>query len=615
MSDINWALANTERDPVAAGREGALSGYDLGQRGAVRSALQGLELGNPASVDSALSGLVHAGAFEQATALQNLNFSRMKLALGQQGLNAFSGLVRDQTPDQGAAQPAAQADSAQTQPQPQAQAQHAQETAQMAADALAQIKAAPPEFRHAAFAAARQQFINRGVPTEAIDSVGQHLGDANFSDESLDELTDHYQAHAANFGNAANGQPTTEIAPHPVSNWGLTLLNDPVRQQQILGLQMLGLNPESLFANARTVAGPALAGQTATAEIGPHVAEKGAEAAITANMTPIEVPEVGADGQPTGRTIKTTVAQFIRPRDQGGYGGQATGLSPKESAQQTAAGNAAGEAPARLTTVKINGADQQGTFEPGPHGSYIFHPVRVAGELGGGTAGGGAVGGADNLRPGQSLPPGEQQYREADASNFAHTVATQGTPENLNALHVKSALLLQAVRNAEAINPNAFSPAEKSVVDLLNSVGLDSSRANDLNYYSSLIPQVLKTTFTSFPRLEKEFELVQAATPSLKTPRDAAALTFATMAAVNAKNEAYARFVAGYQGPHSQDALNKAWQASPQARASIFADPAFDGLTIDGRPAVYVNPKPYRDGHVYGVFRPGTSFAQTFEVR
>lgn len=279
------------------------------------------------------------------------------------------------------------------------------------------------------------------------------------------------------------------------------------------------------------------------------------------------------------------------------------------AARAQAAGEHAGAAPYEVHEIPNGDGSTTSGILRVINGKTVFVPLQP----GPGAQAGAAAPGLPAPAFGRSQPTAEKAFSAEDATNFGKTVEQAG-PEQQMAVQSHIVTAQQAVHAAQSINPNAWTPQVKAVADTLNALGLDSKQANDLNYYASIIPQVTRASFSTFPRLEKEFQLVKAAIPGLTTPRDAASLTFATIAAVNERNLAFLKFTNDYQGAHSEAALNKAWQASPQGSASIFADPIFRGLTMDGKPAVYINPTPH-NGHTYGVFRPGTKDAQTFLVQ
>src|SRR6185312_5479553 len=286
-------------------------------------------------------------------------------------------------------------------------------------------------------------------------------------------------------------------------------------------------------------------------------------------------------------------------------------------ARAEAAGHGAGAAPYEVVEIpNSDGSVSKGVLHVDAQGNTYFLPIRAVGSPQGAP-------GQPAPSVGTSQTPGAKTFAEHDAAALMDTIQKEASPERQVALQGAIASAQQAVKSAMAINPNEWTPANLQIQKTLNAISasspikFDTSKANDLSYYQTLIPQITRGSFSTFPRLEKEFELVKDAIPSLKTPRDAAALTFATIAATNQRNLDFAMFATQYtaSGNTSEAGLNRAWQASALGQRSLFADPTFQGLQIDGKPATFINPKPAPNGHVYGVFRPGTPYAQTFLVQ
>lgn len=326
--------------------------------------------------------------------------------------------------------------------------------------------------------------------------------------------------------------------------------------------------------------------------------------------------EARSEGEGKG---KLTYAQAIAQAESGGH---AAGELPYAGAlsQAESGGHAAGEAPYQVVEIpNSDGSTTKGVLRV-VNGQTTFTPIQPGAGAVAGPGGPDSSNGVAAPAFNQSQPTNEHTFAEHDAAAYSETLSKEASPEIQTHLQIAVATAQQAVHAAMAIDPNLWTPQAKAVADFGNALhsltGLpfDTKKANDLNYYSALIPQVTRGSFATFPRLEKEFELVKDAIPSLKTPRDAAALTFATIAATNQRNLDFAQFANSYNGPHSEAALNRAWQTSPLGSRSVFADPIFRQLTIDGKPAVYI-PRTPVNGHLWGIFRPGTPNAQPFLVQ
>jgi hypothetical protein len=101
---------------------------------------------------------------------------------------------------------------------------------------------------------------------------------------------------------------------------------------------------------------------------------------------------------------------------------------------------------------------------------------------------------------------------------------------------------------------------------------------------------------------ERELSLMRPIAGNLNTPSEAMAYNGATMASLAERQIAQAKFAAQYNGPKTQQAFEKAWAESPAGKASLFSSPAWQGVTIGGKPAVtHMNYK----GRDYGFFGAG----------
>lgn len=225
---------------------------------------------------------------------------------------------------------------------------------------------------------------------------------------------------------------------------------------------------------------------------------------------------------------------------------------------------------------------------------------------------------------GQSAGPGAEEFGKQDAEAFSNTVSTVANPTAMMHEQNSRDVVLQALHTVQGLDPNAFTADKYHAMSLLRSTGLAPPAANDfvnnVATYSGLLPQVLRGTFSTFPRLEKEFEVVKAGMANISTPRDAASVLLGTQAAIHDRNLAFSNFVSNYKGAPSEQAMTQAFNSSPAGQASMFADPVWQNMTIGGKPAVMVGQQPVPTGqpgagHVWGIFRPGTKFAQTFMVQ
>lgn len=623
--NVDFSPLLKQQDPIGAYVGGLQTGRALGKQNALLSAMQNYD---PANSGPTIQALIKSGNVDQAGALSQIQYQQQQRALLGAGLNAFLGggagapaapataaAPAAALPTPGDATPAAAPSlphPSQLNPDQQA---HALQTADTFDQLGLQLSQLPYEQRKAALAQETPALVARGLPADQIanfDPTDENIAAVHGQIAQLRSqiagagAPDQGVAPAAAQVVAAPGGAPTAPTPGSASPASAIDLRNP---NIVRGLEMMQLGggdiaPLVSLATATTPKVDARRpGSFGYDQYGNITGPRTADGRIMGTPNPdgtvaVFDPKTGGfsvEAAPGGVQAQTDIAQGK------GVGEGAARLQfAGPIARATAGGTAAGEAPYKEVEISNpDGSTTKGTLSV-VDGKSIFTPI---------GAGQGTAPGA-----GTSQPTGEAQYAKDDAAAFSKTIATEADPQTIMGYQRSAATAQQAVNAAMAINPNEFTPKVKQVADVLNGLGLDSSKANDLNYYASIIPQVTRTTFKTFPRLEKEFETVKAAIPGLKTPRDAAALTFASIAATNNQNAAFANFATNYTGPHSQDALNKAWAASPQAHTSIFADPVFKTLTMDGKPAVYINQTPH-NGHVYGVFRPGTPNAQTFLVQ
>lgn len=620
MAEIDWGLAKPGVDPVSAYVGGLKTGTDLAQQAKARQAFQGYDPENPLPT---VNALLQVGAVPEATAVSNIAYQtqqRKLLAMGMNGLINPSGALPAApaaTPVSGSSPAAAPAPGAPSAPQAAAQPDpasltpdqkaHAMQTADTFDQIGVQLAGLPYEQRKAALAAETPALVARGLPADQISSFDPTDDNIAMVHQQVAQLRGQLSAPAA--GSApvvqvpgapgeAQGAPAAAPAQSAPAGGPALDLRNPNTQRSLEAMALGGGNIDPLVALG-TATMPKYdatrSGLVYDERTGKFTNSGPNEQGIAYDIDPNTGDVIGAHNVPG--YVEASATQVGTKA-----AAEAAGKLPYVGAtsRAEAGGEGAGKAPFEMVHVKM---PADATHPGGYEADMTLAQFKA---MGGGAAPGAGAG--------SSAGPGAEAFAKTDADAYSKTLATVGDPTTMIGYQNKAQVAQQAVNAAMAINPNAWTPGSKAVANALNVVGLDSKKANDLSYYSSLIPQVTRGSFATFPRLEKEFELVKDAIPSLKTPRDAAALTFASIAATNNRNAAYSRFATQYDGPPSQRALNKAWLANPQSQTSLFADPVFKNLTIDGKPAVYVNPTPAPNGHVYGVFRPGSANAQTFLV-
>lgn len=346
---IDWGAKPNALDPVTSGYQGAEEGYKLGQQGATIHALQGIDLNDPKSIDSGIGNLVHANAMEQGNALQNLAFTRYLRSQVPAVLDKIKNLGGDDATKSSDTSPSAP--------------DHAMETFTMAKGAADKLLATPAADRPAAFAQIKQGMMQRGIPEAAIDAAGQDLTDAG-----LQGLSQHYGellAHAQHQMNPQGDAPG--VTPHVSNGWAFKMMGDPELQSSIGFLKGQGLDFSPMIESARSLVAPTVAKQAEIAaaptlagiDVAKAVATAGgtepidvkravetergtlpykealsqAQADISARHELVQIPEIGADGQPTGRV---TTYRKDAPLSAGGTG-KPVGLaqSPSEAAGKT----------------------------------------------------------------------------------------------------------------------------------------------------------------------------------------------------------------------------------------------------------------------------------------
>lgn len=233
MSFIDWSAAALPSQIQGQNLQNQNAQLDLVNKNRALNALRGVNLSDQGSVQNALNGAVQSGNVGLAKATSELAQSRAVNQANLPNIQGLAGIFGTRIAKMGGAQPDPQ-QSQSGQPTPQ-QLQQAQGTLQAAGEAIARVKAAPPEQRSQILDQEAQQFQVSGLDPAAIGAVKQHLADSDFSDESLDDLTNHYAEHAQNYGTmAAGGPPGDNLSTHPTNTYGpgtdnaAQTLNDPL---------------------------------------------------------------------------------------------------------------------------------------------------------------------------------------------------------------------------------------------------------------------------------------------------------------------------------------------------------------------------------------------------
>ncbi len=559
---IDWG-AGSSMNPegplgvVKQGYAGAEEGYKLGQQRALIHALQGVDLNSPQSVDAGIGGLVRANAGEQANALQNLSFTRY--------LRSKVPEVLDQIGKLGSESSSAPAPSA---------PDHAVETFSMAQDAANKLLATPQAERPAAFASIKQDMLKRGIPEPAIDAAGQDL-----TDGGLQSLSQHYGellAHAQHQVSGAEGEAPA-VTPHVSNGWAANLMGDPGLQGNISFLKGQGLDFSPLIESARALVAPTVAKQAEIAAAPTLAGIDVAKAVATAGGTePIDVK----------RAVETKAGTI--PYDVALARAQADIGAAHDLVQIPEVDPATGQPTGRVTTYRKDTA-----LSAGDKGKPV------------GTA----------QSPAEALGKGQ------DAQVFMNKYAAEANQPAIQADKSARDQSLAAAHMAQTLNPSNLTPWLAKNANTLNGLGIKiaAKDANNLSTYQTLVAQNLKNGIQVFPRNMGEFHAIQNAVADAKSPGDAAALALTETAAIRDAGAQQKQFrldwAAQNPGKYSERDFQTAWAQQPGANQSVFASPLFRDLKINGKPAVTIYPRPYKDGHVYGVFMPGTPQKTPFLVK
>ena len=239
----------------------------------------------------------------------------------------------------------------------------------------------------------------------------------------------------------------------------------------------------------------------------------------------------------------------------------------------------------------------------------------------GGGGGGYGAGPAGAPRLGVSQNPGQRKAQELDFT--AGATAISGAAEAGAKAEGNARNSTQAFNDILALNPNDATGFQLGIAKALRSIGITNPNmeqfVNTADGYRMLTTQMvlpMAKELGSNPS-NRDAKIIQDSMPGLRTPRQAGAVMFAMQAATANKEAARQRFYGGYTGEQSKSALTRAWGGTPEAKRSIFQDPIFERLMLDGHPAVTYSE---RNGKRYGVFHPYKADgsinpgAQVFEV-
>ncbi len=293
-----------------------------------------------------------------------------------------------------------------------------------------------------------------------------------------------------------------------------------------------------------------------------------------------------------------------------------------QTIEQSEQAQSRGKARGDLHTIKTadgREAPVWGTDIPGGGGSA---PSGGAGGPHGGYGGqGGAPGGYGGPSGGFGQSTAEAEYDKASAGALSQRIEQDtGTREGAISAGQQAQQALNFVKT-HPMNPGAPYAADwannlralsQNVPSLFSSAKIaDIDRAaSDPATYERLATQAqLQGAKTLLPSryTERELNMLGRIYPQLETPNDSAAMFWAQYGSMANRQKTQADFAANYNGPKNVGAYAKAWADSPAGQRSIFQDPIWNGVTINGRPAVaYVTRKNPKTGATeqFGAFNP-----------
>lgn len=569
MPEIQWNALQTP-DFFAAGQQGMQAGREQASRNALRGYAN-----DPAGTTQQL---IANGDISSAAALSQLGYQNTQRDILTQGAQSLFG----RTPQAG--QPQQPAQTAQATQPPQLSDSDKAGAAQRLdfIDTTAQMLATLPyEQRKGALQAAGPKLLEAGFTPEQLSGFDPTDAGLEQVREQVQQVGQQLGAPATPPAAQAGGDPQAQPDPaSPPSDTATPLdLRDP---SVVRGLGMMTLGNPQVGGALTTLASASM----------PHYESGRPGAPIIDSRT----------GKITGYAPNAEGIQYVSDGHNGftaqvvpGYR-EAHAENEAASAQATQHGKDVAHAPFELIDVKLpDGTSAQMTLDQ-------FKTLKASGQM-------------PSL--GKSQSPGDAEFAHVDAENFGKEIDSHGASAIIP-LQTARTNTEAAIHLAQQINPNAWTPNAAHIAGMINAATggkIGATEANNVSTYQALLQQVLRGSFTTFPRLEKEFEVVQKAAANISTPKDAALILLGSQAALADRNLAYSQFVQNWNGPKSKQAMTQAFLQSPAGQTSIFADPIWRNLTIAGKPAVMVGGKPMPDGHTYGVFRPGTPYAQTFRVQ
>lgn len=230
---------------------------------------------------------------------------------------------------------------------------------------------------------------------------------------------------------------------------------------------------------------------------------------------------------------------------------------------------------------------------------------------------------AGQVFTGQS--PGDAAFATGQGADLNKTISeTTAAREpaivaHTNAMQIRNYALSHPMNNAGETSLAISKWLNTVPAPVLQSVGINpadpANAANAATIAQKLTNQsVLQGAKSLLPSryTERELNLIKPIAGGLNTPSEAMAYNGAVNAALAEREISQADFASRYDGPKTTQAYQSSWANSPQGQASLFQSPAWQGVTLGGKPAVtYFR---HSDGQTYGAFGAGIGKPYFFKV-
>lgn len=563
---VDWGLA--QGPPNLDFTPSVLEGLQAAQQERAISALHGIDMSNPSSLNSGMNALVQAGAADQAAALMKLQLTR-GLVNGLPNMLSSLGSLGAQQGQPGSDQSAAPSPqgqpSASMTPAQQAHATQVMQFGKSSVDQLLQIS--DPQLRQDQADALGAQAAQMGVDPQQISAITGDLSDQHL--QSLSDNWGQWLQHPTFGGQGLPGGATPDLHPIDAAHlqsmpgapaWAQAYLSNPGLQAQLgvmKGLTGIDLGGQ-LGENARALMAPEIAKQAEAAHAA-QIAGETARGAAPYGLDTVTLPN-GSTAQ-----VPHNLALAL------GAGGALHGLTPEQQAYQSASGTAAGSAP--YTKVEVTG----------PHGETQAMTGQQFHDRGVGNPGG-------VVSTGPSLSGGRMQAGDAQALVDNAQAAAQRLPGYADQIAREQTL----VGLANSVGTSAYTGALQKAAAALPG-GPQKYAAN-----AGLLASDLSTSFRQalgglpVPRVASEAKAITGQIPTNSAPQDQVKVYSAGLLAATQYQQKHDAFLANWAAqsqsdpgryPPSFSAAESAWINGP-GRASIFAQPAWEGLKIGGKEAV-----------------------------